>query len=493
MSNSIESDANLNVPWWQPVLFAALAGGMGWGIRGQYGHETGAMIAGLLVSLTLTLLLCPKASALEIVRAVALGTIAIGFGGSMTYGQTIGLTQNAPVIGNWEALRWGMLGLSIKGALWIGFAGVFLGMGLSGTRYRYWELFLLLIAAVGIHTLGVYLLNRPFDPQQKALPAIYFSASWYWSPDADAATLKPRPEVWGGILFALVMTIAYAGLWKKDGLAWRLALWGLLGGAIGFPLGQCLQAYHAWNPEVFQNGLWNTLCSHIEWSSPKDGVNWWNMMETTFGTTMGAALGLGLWLNRRRIRPAEIAEADVLPIPAELVLITAHVTLLLNAEFLNAKIPGQMYGIGIAMGILPIAAVINGRWAPYLMVFLVTLIPIAGKTVLILVYENSAIDFASGWTIYGIIPIAIGLLLAIWFIAHSTALTGREFARRALLLSVWTYFILNWAVFRFPWPWTTWTSRTPNGIIFTVCVLALTGLALGLRGVDEAARSSEKP
>jgi hypothetical protein len=39
--------------WWRPVLFGALAGGMGWGIRGQYGHETGAMIAGLLVSLVL--------------------------------------------------------------------------------------------------------------------------------------------------------------------------------------------------------------------------------------------------------------------------------------------------------------------------------------------------------------------------------------------------------------------------------------------------------
>ena len=35
------------------MLFTALAGGMGWGIRGQYGHETGAMLAGLLVALVL--------------------------------------------------------------------------------------------------------------------------------------------------------------------------------------------------------------------------------------------------------------------------------------------------------------------------------------------------------------------------------------------------------------------------------------------------------
>ena len=28
------------VPLWQPMFFGALAGGMAWGIRGQYGHET---------------------------------------------------------------------------------------------------------------------------------------------------------------------------------------------------------------------------------------------------------------------------------------------------------------------------------------------------------------------------------------------------------------------------------------------------------------------
>ena len=38
------------------MLLVAMAGGLGWGIRGQYGHETGAMIAGVLVGFTLILL-----------------------------------------------------------------------------------------------------------------------------------------------------------------------------------------------------------------------------------------------------------------------------------------------------------------------------------------------------------------------------------------------------------------------------------------------------
>ena len=39
-----------NPPLWLAMLATSMAGGMGWGIRGQYGHETGAMIAGALVS-----------------------------------------------------------------------------------------------------------------------------------------------------------------------------------------------------------------------------------------------------------------------------------------------------------------------------------------------------------------------------------------------------------------------------------------------------------
>ena len=81
-----------------PMCFAAFAGGMGWGIRGQYGHETGAMLAGLLVALVLVYFFAHHFSAIDMAKAVALATVAIGFGGSMTYGQTLGLTQDTPLL-----------------------------------------------------------------------------------------------------------------------------------------------------------------------------------------------------------------------------------------------------------------------------------------------------------------------------------------------------------------------------------------------------------
>ena len=68
-----------NPPLWLVMLATAMAGGMGWGIRGQYGHETGAMIAGVLVSLVLVFLFCPGNPSIHVIRAAALGTIAMGF------------------------------------------------------------------------------------------------------------------------------------------------------------------------------------------------------------------------------------------------------------------------------------------------------------------------------------------------------------------------------------------------------------------------------
>ncbi|MBI4559734.1 MAG: hypothetical protein HY706_19260 [Candidatus Hydrogenedentes bacterium] len=470
MPNEVIHESETDVGWWQPVLFAAMAGGMGWGIRGQYGHETGAMIAGLLVSLTLTLLLCPRARSLSVARAVALATVAIGFGGTMTYGQTIGLTQNAPMIGNWEALRWGMLGLAIKGGLWIGFAGVFLGMGLGGIRYHWLELLLLMFGVLAACALGLYLLNSPFYPENKSLPAVYFSAHWYWEPNADIKTLKPRPEFWGGLLFALATVVAYAGWWRKDGLALRLAGWGVLGGAIGFPLGQCLQAYHAWNVESFSEGLWAQL---------DPNMNWWNMMETTFGATMGATLGLGLWLHRKRIRFVDDRDVKYLPVAVEWAILVVHVSLLVTAEFLSFPVIEAFYDLGLIIGVLPIMAVVGGRWWPYLLALPVTLVPITGKTVRNLVYESHAINVPAGWILYLIVPLIIATAAAVWFKRQSDAgQTGRDFTRRALLLTTWIYFLLNFAFFRFPWPWAPWTGRTPNGIIFTICAIGLTVLAV---------------
>ncbi len=462
-----------------PVLFAAMAGGMAWGIRGQYGHETGAMMAGLLVSLTLITLLCRKANLLSTARCVALATVAMGLGGSMTYGQTVGLTHDAALVGNWDALQWGFLGLAIKGGVWIGFCGVFFGMGLGGVRYRWREMVLLMAALIGAYIGGLYLFHTPFDPENMQLPYLYFSDHWHWEPDTYG---KPRYECWGGLAMALLTTIVYAGLIRGDKMARRIAFWGIVGGALGFPIGQGVQAYHAWNADWFRE-LDQMLVDSGRFEIFKH-FNWWNMMETTFGAIMGASLGFGVWLNRKHIQLTNVDDGVYMPTWFEGSLLALHIPLLIGVEFFAFAPIDFVYDLGLGLVFIPIVCILGGRFWPYLIIYPITLLPIAGKTLRQLGYNEGTIGLPLGWAIYVIIPLLLFTAIALWNCYKPVDKpNGRLFASWSLLVTGWMIFLLNYAFFQFPWPWQEWTARTPNGIIFSVCIvcLSLVALTVGIR------------
>jgi len=457
------------------MSITAMAAGMGWGIRGQYGHETGAMIAGVLASLTLILLFVPRASSLMAARAAAMMTVGIGIGGTMTYGQTIGLTQDKDLVGNWEALRWGLLGLFIKGGIWIGFAGAFLGMGLSGVRYRSLEILALLLGLIGLVFAGQWLINSPFDPTNKILPRFYFSGSWYFQP--HKLDLKPRGEIWGGLLTALAGLVVYGYAIRRDVLACRMAWIGFIAGGLGFSGGQCIQAFHSWNAELFTKGYLShfTIFTYF---------NWWNMMETCFGFVFGAILALGLWLNRSRIAIDQL-EPDVSMSPTwEAALLMVHLVLLLSSEFL--RLPGYAAWIGsytnygLIMCVIPLVGIVGGRFWPYLLLLPVVAAPICGKEMRALIYnESPQYSISVGWMIFVMIPMAITLVSSVWVISKSTGQSNaRGFAAYALLLSTWLYFGLNTYFFQFAWPWNDWTTRTPNQAIFGFCTVCLTITAI---------------
>ncbi|MEX2306108.1 MAG: hypothetical protein WD738_00850 [Pirellulales bacterium] len=470
-------DDRTTPPLWLALVAAASAGGMGWGIRGQYGHETGAMLAGVLVGLVLVHLFCPLATSLTAARAVALCALGISLGGSMTYGQTVGLTHDAELIGNWEALRWGLLGLSLKGGIWIAFAGVMLGMGLGDRQYRPLELAVLLVVMLACLFLGVYLLNMPFDPAARELPKIYFSDDWYWEPGAD---LEPRRERWGGLLMALVALVAYVGGVRKDRLALRLAAWGFLGGAIGFPGGQCLQAYHAWNVESFRQGWFATLEPHM---------NWWNVMEITFGAVFGAVLALGLWLNRRLVAAEEKVATSVFNEPVEWLLVAVHLVALVTWNFAEVPLLDLVADHALTMIAIPLVAVMGGRLWPYLVTLPIVALPVAGKTVRQLCYEETAVSPIAGYAFYLVLPLVVATATALLLARQPDSRpSSRTFSRWALLVTTWLYFGLNFAFFHYPWPWQAWTGRTPSGIVFAVCSVILTSIAL-YTGPEPAAKS----
>ena len=291
---------------------------------------------------------------------------------------------------------------------------------------------------------------------------------------ATRRDLSPRREVWGGLLLALVGMVLYARVAKQDRLVLRLACWGFLGGGLGFALGQSIQAGHAWNAEWFRTteSLRNT--PHI---------NWWNMMEITFGFVFGALLALGIWLNAELIdlpsaATAEATDTELEPF-AEWTLLAIHLAAVGVWNFLSFPRYDLFADQAITMILIPVLAVSTGRLWPFFVTLPVVLVPIAGKTVLELAYANQEVSMWTGWGAYFALPVAISLLVAWTLARRQDQQSAGRFAAIALFVNTWIYFALNLAFFRYPWPWREWTSRTPNGLIFFVCAVGLT-LAVGL-------------
>lgn len=428
------------------------------------------MIFGILVGFVIVLLHLPHVSALQAARAIGLLTLAIGFGGSMTYGQTIGLTMDQGVHGNiadphWNAAAygWGMLGLAIKGGLWIGFSGLFLGIGLGSARYRPQEMFWLGIAMLALYFLGCWLLNSPFDPDRRQLPAIYFSDHWRWE---AAESVKPRREVWGGMLCAFVGLLGYVAAVKRDHLALYLGVWGIIGG-LGFPIGQSLQAAANWNSASFLETSW--------WQV---GINSWNMMEVTFGMIAGFCIALGSWLNRRRIAQGGAVNDVTLSPSAEGWLIGSYVYVLSVGTYFENSVFGLVHEHGLLLGLLPMIAVVGGRWAPFLYVLPIVALSIIMKTYLARFRDADYVGASLGLVFLVSIPLTLLIWLAFYFARRSqTNWKARSFAGIGLALTATLYFWLNFTFFSFPWDWfTDWRgilAQRHSGSVYVVGWLAL--------------------
>jgi hypothetical protein len=238
------------------ILFPALAMLLGWGLRGHIGGGPfGAMIPGAMVALCISLLLKLPVAATSVL--LVFGVSAIGLGGEMTYGQTLGLLHDP------DTVLWGTVGTTLKGAMWGLTGGAILALGFvfKGTHKKTVIIaFLLLILGVFV---GFKLINDPM--------LLYFSDP-----------VKPRPESWAALLFGAIFLLAYLKIKipaSEFKLIFRYAILGMIGGGLGFGLGS----------------LWMVLGSHLPEVVYSD---WWKAMEFSFGFLFGAFLGYATWLSR---------------------------------------------------------------------------------------------------------------------------------------------------------------------------------------------------
>lgn len=385
-------------------LLPALAMCLGWGIRGQFGGETGAMVPGALVGLALSMLSGYKGK--EAIRLGAVGAFACSIGGMMTYGQTIWLVQGEhPSLTYW----WGLLGLAIKGGVWIGITGAFLAIATS-ERYRSKELLALMVVLLLLGLAGVQLLNRPHNPPHE-LPLIYFS---------KRLDPKPRVELWGGLWFALIGLVVYAGAFKKHRQAVAMALWGVVAGAVGFSFGEVLQA-------------WGTHQKPFG-TAVQSWIDWWKVMEMSFGFIAGAGLGIGWQMTGLSNAPA----ARVAPwhrrwddVTILLWLIPA-LALDLGADWAESRMSLPEVWMLIAL----LGSLAGSGWAPFGSGVAVTLVS-ATDTLRYLVEERKLLAFGWGF---------VGLVVLLFVTAYLASLWYRRDVpvRNWWLWTVWVQTGLTW-------------------------------------------------
>lgn len=252
------------------VITIIAAVSYGWGMRGTtIGGEKGAMLPGAIIGLLIAMF-----SNILIVKEhfyifSALGAVSMYFGGSMTYGETLGLSMNKNPA---ENMKKGLIALFIKGFLWFGCFGAIFTTGINAVCYVYkFTELLIIIVLTPLIAVGCYFLfNKPLKPHESKFPKIYFS--------------KTRQESWGALLGIFITLTAFAII-KHNTLTIVFAFVCALFGGCGWILGQLLQIYSIHYAENSTSSIGRLLAS-------KKGVDSWKIMECVLGAFggLGAAI-----------------------------------------------------------------------------------------------------------------------------------------------------------------------------------------------------------
>ena len=109
------------------IVLAGLAMSLGWGIRGDYGHEAGAMIPGALLGLSI----CLASGREDWWRRASLmgmcGAIGWAFGGQMSYARVTGYTASSSL----PDVFYGYACLFVIGGLWAGIGSAILALSVT--------------------------------------------------------------------------------------------------------------------------------------------------------------------------------------------------------------------------------------------------------------------------------------------------------------------------------------------------------------------------
>ncbi len=295
---------------WQMVLLGGLSLSLGWGIRGNFGHEYGAAIPGALASMAVVLMSGRADWWPRIAYFAMFGALGWSFGGSMSYMQVVSYTHS----GRSTSILYGFANLFVIGFLWAALGGagtalpaflnrehltlffvpliaIFIGWAIQAIlvdrffsvqpmrRHEnplYWydtDWLATLVAFVA--TLLVVIFRRGFDMATSLV--LYLTIGWFVSFLLLVNVLKlrmtpPRGDNWAGCVGLTLGLLVYCWRYGLGGVAFVTLVTGFIGG-IGFAFGQLLKLVYA------RTGL---------------QTNWHSVMEQTQGLFHGIGLAVAM-------------------------------------------------------------------------------------------------------------------------------------------------------------------------------------------------------
>ncbi len=296
------------------ILLVALSLSIGWGVRGNWGHEYGAMIPGALASLAACLLSGREDWRRRATYFAFFGAVGWSFGGSISYMHVISYTHS----GHLPSQAYGFACLYVIGFLWASLGGAGAAMAATLDRKTLTEFFvpliLLFVIWAGIEfipavalaggaeerhleklywydtdwlaALAAILIATPLyfaTPRyRRACSLILYMAVGWWLCVFILVHLlgirmtPPRGDNWAGCLGMVLGLFVYCFRMKWHAIAYAAMVCGVIGG-LGFSLGQLIKV----------------ICI-----SSEAKTNWHSVLEQTYGffNGIGAAVSLALIL-----------------------------------------------------------------------------------------------------------------------------------------------------------------------------------------------------
>ena len=216
------------------IVLVLLSLSIGWGIRGNYGHEYGAMIAGALAGMAVALMSGREDWRRRLPYFAFFGALGWGFGGSIAYMHPPSYTQT----GHLPTQLYGFASTYFEAFLWAALGGAGTAYAATESREKLTAIFRPLCWVFGFWALQYVLQDTPFDFQQRLFAAASPDHTWFRQRDP----LYWLDSEWQEAVYAMTALCLF-DLWdRRFSKFGHLIGFAVVGAGVGFGLQRFLAA-----------------------------------------------------------------------------------------------------------------------------------------------------------------------------------------------------------------------------------------------------------